>query len=348
VTGRRRRTYPRLALVFLVAALVAGGCTDDPSSDTTAATTRQSISSNESNDTFGSIPEIVQAVQPSVVTIFTGTGLGSGVVYRSGGDIITNAHVVGDSKQVQVAFADGKRLAGTVVATDTVVDIAVVHVARTDLPAARFRTGLPEVGELAVAIGSPLGFTRTVTAGIISGRHREIPSSGPADALVDLLQTDAAISPGNSGGALVDKNAEIVGINEAYLPPTTGAVAIGFAIPANTVTDTTDQLLATGRASHAFVGIQPADLTPDLARQVGAEGTTGVLVLDVVPGGPADKAGLRPGDVLISVDGERTDTVVDFLAQLRRLDPGQTVAVTFLRDGTEHTVKVTLADRPPG
>jgi S1-C subfamily serine protease len=345
VTGSRRRTYPRLALVLVVAALVAGGCTSDPSSQATVATTRTSVSAT---DTFGSIPEIVRAVQPSVVTVFTGTGLGSGVIYRSGGDILTNAHVVGNSKQVQVAFADGKRLAGTVVATDTVVDLAVVHVARTDLPAARFRTDLPEVGELAIAIGSPLGFTRTVTAGIISGRHRDIPSSGPADALVDLLQTDAAISPGNSGGALVDKNAQIVGINEAYLPPTTGAVAIGFAIPANTVTDTADQLLATGRASHAFIGIQPADLTPDLARQVGAKGTTGVLVLDVVPGGPADKAGLRPGDVVISVDGQRTDTVVDFLAQLRELNPGQTVAVKFLRDGTEHTVKVTLADRPPG
>jgi S1-C subfamily serine protease len=282
------------------------------------------------------------------VTIFTSTGLGSGVVYRAAGDIVTNAHVVGGNKQVQVAFADGRRFPGTVTATDTVVDLAIVHVDRTGLPAARFRTQLPEVGELAIAMGSPLGFTHTVTAGIISGRHRQIPSSGPSDALVDLLQTDAAISPGNSGGALVDKNGDIVGINEAYLPPTTGAVAIGFAIPGETVTETADQLLATGHASHAFMGIQPADLTPETAPLLGTNRTTGVVVLDVVPGGPADKAGMQPGDVIISVAGKTTDTVVDFLAELRNLKPGETVAVKFIRDGKERTVQVTLADRPPG
>ncbi|MCU1374839.1 MAG: serine protease, partial [Actinomycetia bacterium] len=311
------------------------------------STTATTIKAGSAGDTFGKIPDIVRAVEPSVVTIVTGTGLGSGVVYRPAGDIVTNAHVVGNAKQVMVAFADGKRSPGTVLATDTVVDLAVVHVDRTDLPAAHFRARLPEVGELAIAIGSPLGFTQSATAGIISGRHREIPGSGPTDALVDLLQTDAAISPGNSGGALVDQNGTIVGINEAYLPPSTGAVAIGFAIPSDTVTDTADQLLANGHASHAFLGIQPADLTPETAPLVGTNRTAGVVVLDVVAGGPADRAGMKPGDVIISVAGKPTDTVLDFLAELRHLKPGETVDVAYLRDGKAQTAKVTLTDRPP-
>jgi serine protease DegQ len=169
------------------------------------------------------IPQIVDEVQPSVVTVLTGSGSGSGVIYDDG-TVITNEHVVRGQEQVRLSFADGAQRPATVVATDPVVDLAVLRTERTGLPPGDFDTDLPEVGALAVVIGSPLGFQETVTAGIISGLHRSIPGSARTTAsLVDLVQTDAPISPGNSGGALIDADGQIVGITEAYLPPASGA-----------------------------------------------------------------------------------------------------------------------------
>ena len=147
------------------------------------------------------IPSIVRKLEPSIVTVYVGQGLGSGIVYKADGVIVTNQHVVGDAKQVAVGFADGQRVAGQVLATDPVTDLAVVRVRRSGLPEARFETTLPAVGELAIALGSPLGFANTATAGIVSGLGRAIPAEGAqGQPLVDLIQTDAAISPGNSGG----------------------------------------------------------------------------------------------------------------------------------------------------
>ena len=294
------------------------------------------------------IPDIVRRVQPSVVTIFTGQGLGSGVIWSRNGVIVTDAHVVAGATQVQVAFADGRRVDGTVKASDEVTDLAVVQADRQDLPPATFQPRLPVVGDLAVAIGSPLGFENTVTSGIISGLHRQIPGSAQqSQSLVDLIQTDAAISPGNSGGALVNGAGQVVGINEAYIPPSQGAVSIGFATPAATVVNVVQQLLRQGRAQHAFMGIQPGELTPEIAQQLGVSQTEGVAVLDVVEGGPAAKAGLRPGDVITAVDGKQVASVEDFLAVLRPHKPGDTVTVTFLRGDASQSTDVTLADRPP-
>jgi serine protease DegQ len=294
------------------------------------------------------IPDIVRRVQPSVVTIFTSQGLGSGVVWSRNGVVVTDAHVVAGATQVQVAFADGRRVNGTVKASDEVTDLAVVQADRQDLPPATFQPKLPAVGDLAVAIGSPLGFENTVTSGIISGLHRQIPGSAQqSQSLVDLIQTDAAISPGNSGGALVNGAGQVVGISEAYIPPSQGAVSIGFATPAATVVNVVQQLLRQGRAQHAFMGIQPGELTPEIAQQLGVSQTQGVVVLDVVDGGPAAKAGLRPGDVITAVDGKQVATVEDFLAVLRPHRPGDTVSVTFLRGDASQSTDVTLADRPP-
>ncbi len=184
---------------------------------------------------FGQLPAIIRSVEPSVVTVFVENGVGSGVVYRDDGVIVTNQHVVGDARTVRIGFADGQRADGQVLAADAGTDLALVRVPRTGLPAARFQAELPQVGELALALGSPLGFEGTATAGIISGLGREIPGSAEqSTALVDLIQTDAPISPGNSGGALVDADGDVVGINEAYIPPAAGAVALGFAIPSAT------------------------------------------------------------------------------------------------------------------
>jgi serine protease DegQ len=295
------------------------------------------------------VPEVVAKLQPSAVTILVGRGNGSGVVYKADGLIVTNEHVVRGATDVQVAFADGQRVAGKVRAVDAVTDLALVQAERRDLSPARFQSRLPAVGSLSVVIGSPLGFQNTVTAGIISGVHREIPgSAAEGQSLVDLLQTDAPISPGNSGGAVANADAEVVGIALAYIPPTAGAVALGFAVPAATVLDVVGQLERNGRAQHAYAGLVPAAITPEIASQLGLSSTEGVVVLNVVPGGPAARAGIRPGDVIVAADGEPTATPEDFLSVLRPHKPGDTLTLTVRSPGAEERqVQLTVADRPP-
>ncbi|MGH2930885.1 MAG: S1C family serine protease, partial [Solirubrobacteraceae bacterium] len=301
----------------------------------------------QASNSFARIPSVVQAVQPEVVTVLTGQGVGSGVIYRSDGIILTNEHVVGTNRTVQIAFADGRREPGSVLAADRDTDLALVKVDRKDLPAATFQSTLPAVGSLAVVLGSPLGFEKSVTAGIVSGVHREIPGSAQQSAaLVDLLQTDAPISPGNSGGAVVDGAGRVIGIAEAYIPPTQGAVAIGFAIPAATAVSVADQLLKTGHVRHSFVGIQPAQLTPELARELGVAETAGVLVYAVTPGGPAAQAQIQPGDVLIKLAGKPLRSVEDLFSALRDHSPGQTVAITLMRAEKRETANVKLSDKP--
>jgi serine protease DegQ len=343
--GWRHATVVALAMALLATA----GCTGGKGGEAAATPAAQTAgkSSGEPADPFRRIPDVVRKMQTSVVTIVTGKGLGSGVVWSSDGVIVTNDHVVAGSKQVEVAFADGRRVSGTVGATDAITDLAVVRAKRTGLPAATFQRELPQVGDLAIAMGSPLGFENTVTAGVISGLHRQIPGSAQqTQSLVDLIQTDAAISPGNSGGALVNARGQVTGISEAFIPPSEGAVSIGFAIPGATVVDVVGQLLKTGHASHAFLGIQPGDLTPEIASELGVSATSGVVVLSVVSGGPAAKAGIQPGDVITAVNGKPVASVEDFLAILRNQSPGQAVTVTYLRGKAKREAKVVLANRP--
>lgn len=348
----RRSPQLSLALAAVLAAALTG-CTfgQEQARSAPVPVTAAQVSSGAPAAGAGDIPGIVRKVEPSVVTIFTGSGLGSGVVWAADGTVVTNHHVIEPAVQgggdVQVGFADGRRVAGNVRASDPITDLAVVQAERKDVPPATFQKALPQVGELAVAIGSPLGLENTVTAGIISGVQREIPGADQ-QSLVDLLQTDAAISPGNSGGALVNGRGEIIGINEAYLPPATGAVSLGFAIPSTTVVDIVEQLLKTGRARHAFVGLGLAPITPEIAAQLGIDRSTGALVQEVVPGGPAADAGIQPGDVLIRMGDREIEGVEDFLDEMRARKPGDKVGVTLLRGGQERQVEVTLTDRPPG
>jgi S1-C subfamily serine protease len=296
----------------------------------------------------GDIPALVRKVEPSVVTISHDQGTGSGVIWSKDGVVVTNAHVVGNVQQVEVAFFDGRRADGRVRATDPDTDLAVVEVERSDLQPATFQKELPDIGELAVAMGSPLGFQNTVTAGIISGLHREIPGSAQQGirSLVDLIQTDAAISPGNSGGALVNAEGEVVGINVAYIPPVAGAVAIGFAIPGATTVDVVGQLLRNGRATHSYLGITPDQVTREIAAELGLDEARGVVVLDVVGGSPAAEAGIEPGDVIVGIDEARIETVEDLFGELRQRRPGTQARLTIIRDGQSQEVTVTLADRP--
>lgn len=358
VSARRARRLLRLIGAAAVLAVVASGCTDpeqipqaptttqSPGSSTGAASagpTGQGGGGQGSTQGTADIPTIVSNVQPSVVTIFTDGGLGSGVVYSHDGLILTNEHVVRGKREVEVGFADGQRVAGTVRATDAISDLALVEAKRTGLPAADFLTELPRIGELAVVIGSPLGFENTATAGIISGLHRQIPGS---QSLVDLIQTDAAISPGNSGGALVNNRGEVIGISEAYIPPQSGAVALGFAIPAATAVRVADQLREDGTADHAFIGLGLAEITQQIADRLGLPETRGALALSVPEGGPADQAGIRPGDVLIKLDGDELATPEDLLGALRTKSPGQTVTVEFRRGSETQQVKVQLIAHP--
>jgi serine protease DegQ len=356
----RPRAGVRVVLLGIAAAL-AGGCSaggDADDDETAAAPTTVTVTTTaaspaaaaQGEDVFGRIPEIVDAVERSVVTVLvsgpSGSGNGSGVIWDASGDIVTNNHVVEGASEIRVALASGERLDAELVARDPITDLAVVRVERDGLPAARFAEELPEVGELAVAMGAPLGFENTVSAGIVSGLHREIPSGGQTPALVDLIQTDAAISPGNSGGALVDADGVVIGVNVAYIPPEQRAVSIGFAIPSPTVVSVARQLIERGEVRHAYIGILPEQVTAALDRSFGLGVQSGVLVREVTAGTPAARAGLQPGDVIVVLGGDRIETVENLFAALRRLEPGEAVDVTIVRDGSRRTVSVRLAARP--
>ena len=343
--GLGQSRWWRLLVMMVAVAATLGGCS--PGSDEPPAAKAPSLETSVSGQgVVSSIPDIVSRVQPSVVAILAGQAQGSGVVWNADGVVVTNNHVVAGSRQLEVAFADGQRASAQVIATDPQTDLAVLRAARTSLPAAVFADALPRVGELAIAMGNPLGFQNTVTAGIISGLGRAIPGSArQSPALIDLVQTDAAISPGNSGGALVGPDGRVVGINVAYIPPEAGAESLGFAIPASTVRDVVTQLLESGRVQHAFFGILPGPLTPEIAQRFNLRQSRGVLVLEVTAGSPAASAGIRPGDVLTRAGNRPLETVEDFLGVVRARNPGDSLPVTLVRSGNEQTVTVRLGQR---
>ena len=316
----------------------------------------------------GDIPEdepvaqVAAQTSPSVVQVnvqavqrgqFGGTqearGLGSGVIYRRDGYIVTNNHVIQGANEVNVAFADGTTESGEILGTDPYTDLAVIKVDREDLPAAKFAENADLVpGQLAVAIGSPAGFESTVTSGVISGLNREIPPelSRGDTSLVDLIQTDAAISPGNSGGALADRSGEVVGINVAYLPPQqTGAANIGFAIPTDTAISVADQLIEDGEATQPFLGVGLATLETETAQQFDLSVDSGTLVTNVESGGPADEAGVEVEDVIVAAGSTEIQDSGDLLGVLRDYRPGDSVNLTVVRSGEEQEITVELGER---
>ena len=277
-------------------------------------------------------------------------GVGSGVIYREDGYLITNNHVVDGAAQVNVAFADGSTERGEVVGTDAFTDIAVVGVGRDGLPAATFGESAElTVGQLAVAIGSPSGFPSTVTSGVISGLGREVSAEYTGgrqdDALVDLIQTDAAVSPGSSGGALANRAGEVIGVNVAYLPAETGAEGIGFAIPSDTAASVADQLIANGRAVHPYLGVSLVDLTSETSKQFGGRLESGAVVMEIDPDGPAARAGIQSGDVITAIGSAEVEDSGDLLGELRSYQPGDTVQLTVDRNGQQRRVPVTLGER---
>jgi putative serine protease PepD len=330
-----KRRYSTALTVATVAVVVLAACAGGQNvSAIPAITLTKPVA-----DFQDQLVRVVDAISPAVVQIQTAGGLGSGVVYDGKGDIITNAHVVGNFKTFKITLANGT-YDGTLVGSFPANDLAVVHVkGTTPHPATFADSSKLQVGDFALAIGNPLGLRSSVTEGIVSSLGRTV-SEGNGVALSSAIQTSAAINPGNSGGALVDLQAQVIGIPTlAALDPELGgaqAPGIGFAIPSNTVKKIADQLIANGRvvrSGRAYLGVRVATI-------VGG----GVLVSAIVPGGPAAKAGIKAGDVILAVKGQPTPTADVLVSVLADLHPGQTVPVKLLRHGKELTVTVTLGE----
>ena len=261
---------------------------------------------------------------------------GSGWVYDSKGDIVTNDHVVDGANSIKVTFWNGKTYNGSVVGTDATTDLAVIKVqAPSSLlhPLDLGDSSNLQVGDGVVAIGSPFGLQETVTSGIVSALHRSI-SSLTRFTIPDAIQTDAAINHGNSGGALLNTAGQVIGVTAQIKSDSGGNEGVGFAIPSNIVRTVATQLIATGKAKHAYLGVS-IDSSASNARLAG-----------VPSGTPAAKAGIKPGDVITAIGGKTISTPDELASAVNSFKPGETVSVTYKRDGQSHTVQITLATRP--
>jgi putative serine protease PepD len=341
----RRLVYAGIALVIFGAAAcssTSGGSTRGASARPTSATASPGPGSLQQQ-----YEQVVSQVLPSVVEISTGEGSGSGVVYDSKGDIVTNAHVVGAAATVQVSPASGgKALAAKVLGVFAPDDLAVIRVASgagSLRPASFGRSASVQAGEIVLAMGNPLGLTGTVTDGIVSATGRTVSEGqGSSGVLISAIQTSAAINPGNSGGALADLAGQVIGIPTlaATDPQLGGAAAgIGFAIPSDTVTSIAGQLIASGKVSNsgrASLGISAQTVADASGRPAG------VGVVAVTPGGAAAKAGIVAGDIIVSVAGQPTGSLTALQSVLAAGKPGDRVPVRVSRDGRQSTVTVTL------
>jgi len=351
--GARRYT----ALSVLAVAVVSSG-TGAAVVSTTSSATPQSATPEKAAPVTTTKPadptvaleqdfvRVVKAVQPSVVEIMTTTGLGSGVVFDTKGDIVTNAHVVGDATSFVVLFSDGTRAKGTLVGTYAPDDLAVVRVSPPKgIRAAHFGSSSAlQVGDIVLAMGNPLGLSSSVTDGIVSFNGRAV-SEGNGVVLPDLVQTSAAINPGNSGGALVDLSGQVVGV------PTLGAsggssgtavTGIGFAIPSDTVKLVVPQLVATGKVTKS--GRASLGISGTTALSFGGQ-AVGVEVTGLVPGGPAARASIAVGDLITKIGSTATPELAELQTVLAGLDPGKRVQVTVSSpSGAERVVVVVLGD----
>jgi serine protease Do len=334
------------------------------------ATSAPATAQNSLSDLSDSFEGVAQRITPAVVQIFatgygSGPGLlvkqrgsGSGVILDTSGYIVTNAHVVAGARRVQVGIPIPKKdlegrtsilrssarvVGGQIVGIDRETDLAVIKVAGKDLPVLELADsdGVRQ-GQLVLALGSPLGLDNSVSMGVVSSVARQLR---PEDAVV-YIQTDATINPGNSGGPLVNAAGDVVGINTMILTKSGGSEGIGFAIPSNIVKAVYEQIRSTGRVRRGEIGVHAQTITPTLARGLGIDKTWGVVLGDVYPDSPASSAGLRVGDVILSLDGKQMENGRQFDVNLYRKIVGQEVMVEYERGGSKNSVRVKVAERP--
>jgi serine protease Do len=276
--------------------------------------------------------------------------LGSGVIVSSDGTIVTNNHVIARASEIQVMMKDKRVFKAKILGTDPQTDVAVIKIDARDLPTVSWGTSAElKVGDIVMAFGNPFGLNFTVTRGIVSAVGR---SGLGIENFEDFIQTDAAINPGNSGGALVDVRGRVVGINTAILTGSSGPGGeggfngVGLAIPSDIVRHVMESLVKGGKVARGYLGIQVSDLNTKLAKQFGAPDLSGALVEDVTDGSPADKAGLKQGDVVRSFDGQKIESKDRLTALVASKNPGQSVSIEILREGKAMTLKATLGTRP--
>ena len=369
------RFRPLILAVALPALVACEGAVPASSSAQTLrapATQSAAISSQRRN----AITDAVQKVAPSVVTVqteviqrvaaspadfFFGTqsgqqvqaGIGSGFIVREDGVIVTNAHVVSGATKISVALRDGTSYPAKLVGIDEQNDLAVLKIDAKKLPVAALGTSRDLlIGEWAIAIGNPFGFILgntepSVTAGVISATGRNLTARGEGQGVyVDMIQTDAAINPGNSGGALVDSAGKLLGINTAIYSRSGGSQGIGFAIPSSLAKQVMQQIIENGVVTRGWVGIGVQDMTPELAESLKLPKVNGALITEVVNGSPADRAGLKPGDVLVGVENKEVTDSASMLNLIAALKPDTTALLKAIRDKDELVFKVNVGKRP--
>jgi serine protease DegQ len=325
-------------------------------------------------EAHGSLHVAVERATPSVVNVFTSkeirtprsplfddplfrrffgdpgaesqraNSLGSGVIVSSGGYILTNNHVVEAADEIEVALPSGKKMLARVVGSDPDTDLAVLRVDASDLPAITFGSSETlRIGDVVLAIGNPLGVGQTVTSGIVSALGRV---GLGINTFENFIQTDAAINPGNSGGALVDAQGNLVGINSAILSRSGGSMGIGFAIPVSTARMVLEQIVKTGAVTRGWIGAALQLITPELVEAAGLGTEAGVFIAGVLPGGPAAEGGVKPGDVLVAVDGQAVTHPAEVLNRVAALAPGAHARLTLRRKGETIEADVTIGRRP--
>ena len=272
------------------------------------------------------------------------SGLGSGVILSSQGYVVTNNHVIKGADAVEVVLPDMRRAPADIVGTDPESDLAVLKIELDSLPTMTLGdSDLLEVGDTVLAIGNPFGVGQTVTSGIASALERNHLGLSTFE---DFIQTDAAINPGNSGGALTDVNGDLMGINTAIFSQSGGSMGIGFAIPVNTVKQVLESIIATGHVVRGWIGVEPSELTPELAKAFGSTVDKGVIVVGVLNRGPAAAAGLRPGDIITAVADQPVATATELLTRISALKPGKATPFTVYRGASEQEISITPAQRP--
>lgn len=272
------------------------------------------------------------------------SAMGSGVIVSPEGYILTNQHVVERADSIEVNLLDGRRAKAQLVGSDPETDLAVIRIEEKDLPSLEFATdNAAQVGDVVLAIGNPFGVGQTVTMGIVSALGRNHVGINTFE---NFIQTDAAINPGNSGGALVDTEGRLLGINTAIFSRSGGSLGIGFAIPGDTVRDVLDQIVKSGSVTRGYIGVEQQNINDELVKAFNLPRSSGVIVAGVVQGGPADKAGIEVGDILLKLEEKNIQDTTDMLNLVAGTAPGDTRSFLILRDGQEMSIEVEIGTRP--